>query len=38
MREGKILTVDEKRVRSEAEAIAARIRAAVIDKQEKPAQ
>jgi 5-methylthioadenosine/S-adenosylhomocysteine deaminase len=37
-REGKVLTVDEQRVRSEAEAIAARIRAAVLDKQEKPAQ
>jgi 5-methylthioadenosine/S-adenosylhomocysteine deaminase len=37
MRDGKVLTVDEKRVRSEADAIAARIRAAVIDKQEKPA-
>jgi 5-methylthioadenosine/S-adenosylhomocysteine deaminase len=33
MREGEVLTVDERRVRSEAQAVAARIRAAVIDNQ-----
>jgi hypothetical protein len=31
-RDGKVLTVDEARVRREAEAIAARIRAEVVDK------
>jgi 5-methylthioadenosine/S-adenosylhomocysteine deaminase len=32
MRDGKVLSVDEARVRSQAEAIAARIRAEVVDK------
>ncbi|HJS21022.1 MAG TPA: amidohydrolase [Steroidobacteraceae bacterium] len=36
MREGKVLTVDEQRVRSEAEAIAARIRAEVVDRKPRP--
>lgn len=38
MREGKVLSVDAARVRTEADAIAARIRAEVIDKEAKPAQ
>ena len=38
MREGKVLSVDAARVRSEADAIAARIRAEVVDKEAKPAQ
>ncbi len=32
MREGKVLSIDEQRVRTEADAIAARIRAAIVDK------
>jgi 5-methylthioadenosine/S-adenosylhomocysteine deaminase len=38
LREGKVLTVDEQRVRSEADVIAAKIRAAVLDKPATPAQ
>ena len=38
MRDHKVLSVDAKRVRSEADAIAARIRAAVVDQEEKPSQ
>jgi len=36
MREGKILSADEQRVRAEADAIATRIRAAVIDREKSP--
>ncbi len=32
MREGKVLSIDERRLRAEADAIAARIRAAIVDK------